>query len=151
MHASPSSVFDPCSSTSTVQYAPSTVLGKVNFVDLNGVLGFLIDYDAGKPIGLNVVLGSFFACDEAPEDDFNAQRMDTDGLETTCCTWDPDDPWQPAVVHLRYFIDGTRLSLPMYTCCSLDFFALVPAAFHQGSAICESYAAAASPLEEEEQ
>ena len=115
-------------------------------MDLNGVRGLLIDYDAGKFIGLNVVLGSFFECDETPEDDFDAQLMDADGLKTTCCTWDSGDPWQPAVVHLRYFLGGMRLSLPMYTCCSLAIFAFVPAASHQGSASCVNFAAAASQL-----
>ena len=40
--------------------------GQGHLVDFNGVRGFLNDYDAGKLIDLNVVLGSFFACDEAP-------------------------------------------------------------------------------------
>ena len=94
-----------------------------------------------------MALGSIFECDEAPDEDFDAQLMDTDLLKTTCCTWDSCDPWQPAVVHLRYFLGGMRLSLPMYTCCSLAIFASVPAASHQGSAICDSYAAAASHLD----
>ena len=73
-----------------------------HLVDSYGELGVLVHNDAGILTGFNEALGSFFACDEAPEGDFKVQRLDTDGLGTTCCTWDRDDTWQPADVRLRH-------------------------------------------------